>query len=332
MAPKQAQFALPYQQDTPKKNRIAGAAQFCEAKGIPYTQKELGDIFEATQNQVRKATHDSSERTKKASITKAKNHEKLSERDVDRVCQFMDTVDEASDLNWTELLDQFGFNVKPQTLKRRLQKRGYFIFKSVSFNYIDEDLAEYRVRWCEIMLKRYPTKEAWYCVRWSDETHFGWGPQSQIHVLRKRGVGNRYKPRNIKQSESKTDTKEEANAKRVHFWGAIGYNFKSNLIEYSVPSNNNGKMSQEVYINLILNVEVAQWSQDTRWVLEEDNDSGHGNQSKDNPVIAWKEAHNMEKGSTTKCSWFSNCPQSPDLALIEEGWSYPKNFVRKRPH
>ena len=80
-------------------------------------------------------------------------------------------------------------------------------------------------------------------------------------------------------------------------------------------------------------MEVVNWCKESsRWVLEEDGDSGHGNQSKDNPVIKWKEAHKLQKGSKTKNSWYTNCPQSPDLALIEEAWSYPKNFVKKRPH
>ena len=92
-------------------------------------------------------------------------------------------------------------------------------------------------------------------------------------------------------------------------------------------------MSQEVYINQILDVEVAQWcAEPKRWVLEEDNDSGHGNQSKDNLIIRWKEAHGLQKGSKTKNSWFSNCPQSLDLALIEEVWNYLKDAVRKRPY
>ena len=160
IAPKQAEFVLPYQQDTPKKNRIAGAAQVLEAKGIPYTQNELGEIFEATSKQVRNAIHTTSERTKKRSALKAKNHLKLTERDLDRVCVFIDeNEEEAKDLSWDELNQQFGFTCKWETLRKRLQQRGYGFFKSVSFKWIDEDLAEYRVRWCKIMLERYPQKE-----------------------------------------------------------------------------------------------------------------------------------------------------------------------------
>ena len=111
MAPKQSQFSLPYQLETPKKQRIVGAAQILEAKGLPYTQKELGEIFEATPRQVKWAIQSTSERTKKRSALKAKNHEKLSERDVDRICLYIDeNEDLVKDLNWQGLLDQFGFD------------------------------------------------------------------------------------------------------------------------------------------------------------------------------------------------------------------------------
>ena len=325
MAPKQSQFSLPYQLETPKKQRIVGAAQILEAKGLPYTQKELGEIFEATPRQVKWAIQSTSERTKKRSALKAKNHKKLSERDVDRICLYIDeNEDLVKDLNWQGLLDQFGFDCHWETLRRKLHERGYFIFKSVSFEWVDPDLAEYRVRWCKIMLEKYPKKEDWYQVRWSDETHFGWGPEGIKTVLRKRGGGNRYKPVFIQRLETNEDTKEERISKRVHFWGAIGYNFKSNLLEYKVSTNSNGKMSQEVYISQVLDIEVVNWCKEPkRWVLEEDGDSGHGNQSKDNPVIKWKEAHKLQKGSKTKNSWYRHLQLKVELqSLFDQSLSW----------
>ena len=119
----------------------------------------------------------------------------------------------------------------------------------------------------------------------------------------------------------------------MHFWGAIGYDFKSNLIEYSIPTNSNGKMSQVEYVNQILAPEVSKWCKESiKWCLEEDGDSGHRGQSKDNLVIQWKKANQMSQQPGALHSWYSNCPRSPDLTLIEEAWSYPKNYVKKRPH
>lgn len=49
------------------------------------------------------------------------------------------------------------------------------------------------------------------------------------------------------------------------------------MIFYDVPGNNNGKMSHEVYINSILEPVVKPWlDRGDDFVLEEDEDSGHG--------------------------------------------------------
>jgi hypothetical protein len=69
-----------------------------------------------------------------------------------------------------------------------------------------------------------------------------------------------------------------------------------------------------------------------KWSLEEDGDLGQGNQLKGNPVIKWKKDYRMSQEPQSNHSWFFNCPQSPDLALIEECSSHPKQHVKKRPH
>ena len=88
-----------------------------------------------------------------------------------------------------------------------------------------------------------------------------------------RRPGERYCPDCIQ-----TDPKQEnTDKKRVHAWGAIGYNFKSPLVFYDIPSNSNGKMTQKAYINQILEPIVKPWiNRGDDFVLEEDNDSGHG--------------------------------------------------------
>jgi hypothetical protein len=56
----------------------------------------------------------------------------------------------------------------------------------------------------------------------------------------------------------------------------VGYNFKSDIIFYKVPGNKNGKMSQRVYIDLILQPHVLpKIEKDERFVLEEDRDLGY---------------------------------------------------------
>jgi DNA-directed RNA polymerase subunit F len=40
----------------------------------------------------------------------------------------------------------------------------------------------------------------------------------------------------------------------------------------------------------------------------------------------------MSNDSSTKHTYYANCRSSPDFAIIEDTWQYPKNYVRKRPH
>jgi hypothetical protein len=112
--------------------------------------------------------------------------------------------------------------------------------------------------------------------------------------------------------------------KRQQFWAAAGHSFKSELVFYDVPSNNNGKMTQLVYLNKILRPVVLPWLQKANnFVLEEDGDSGHG-PSKNNIVRTWKEGIGLK--------YYFNCPSSPDLAPIENCWQAPKQYLAARPH
>ena len=44
-----------------------------------------------------------------------------------------------------------------------------------------------RVQYAELMLACYPHPEDWDRVRFSDEVHFGWGPQHQLQIISKPG-------------------------------------------------------------------------------------------------------------------------------------------------
>lgn len=103
---------------------------------------------------------------------------------------------------------------------------------------------------------------------------------------------------------------DEKDKKRLHVWAAVGYNFRFKLYFYYVPTNQNGKMTQQEYINVLKRPDgVAEWlAQGKDFVLEEDRDSSHDTGQKNN-VRAWKEAHGLK--------YYFNCAESPDLAPIE---------------
>ena len=66
----------------------------------------------------------------------------------------------------------------------------------------------------------------------------------------------------------------------------MGWNFKSDLIFYTVPMNENGKMSGRVYVDAILESVIKKWLENGEdFVLKEDEDSGHNHTKGKNP--AW---------------------------------------------
>lgn len=91
----------------------------------------------------------------------------------------------------------------------------------------------------EKALEERPNKEDWRDIRFSDEWHAMCGQSRQVHVIRR--PGERYCPACIQ--EEQIPARKDDSRFTAHFWGAIGYNFKSELIQYDVPSNDNGKMT-----------------------------------------------------------------------------------------
>ncbi len=177
------------------------------------------------------------------------------------------------------------------------------------------------------MKNRYPEKDDWKHIRFSDECHFGWGQQGKLRIIRK--PGERYCQDCIQEADPKGDPNQK-DEKRLHVWAAIGWEFKSDLVYYEVPGNQNGKMSHQVYRGSILEPMIKPWIQNVRtgrvdpFVLEEDGDSGHGGGSKTNIVRQWKDTNGL-------ISYF-NCSNSPDLAPIENCWQPSKQMLRKVPH
>lgn len=143
-----------------------------------------------------------------------------------------------------------------ETAKRTLEAApSYHNCVACLKGWLNERMMSKRVEYTEIMLARYPLKEHWKRVRFSDKVHFGFGPHGQLCIIRKSGV--RYRQDCIQHR----DKPVEKDGKRVHAWTAIGRNFKSDIHFYSVPSNTNGKITIHVYVNQILKPVISPWIQ-----------------------------------------------------------------------
>ncbi|KAF1835735.1 hypothetical protein BDW02DRAFT_567775 [Decorospora gaudefroyi] len=187
--------------------------------------------------------------------------------------------------------------------------------------WVSQRCAKERVHYSETMLSLKPNKEDWRDVRFSDELHCRVGPQRKLRIIRK--PGERYCGDCIQDQLNRDDEREWETS---HIWAAVGYEFKSDLIFYKNAGNKNGKLSLKVYRDQILKPVVKQWLGPTKalFILEEDNDSGHGGGSQTNIVATWKRQNNLD--------YFFNCANSPNLAPIENCWQPMKQQLKKYPH
>ncbi|KAF1814001.1 hypothetical protein P152DRAFT_301152 [Eremomyces bilateralis CBS 781.70] len=174
-------------------------------------------------------------------------------------------------MSWEALGYEAGLDVSGRTIERAMGTKDYHRCVACNKTWISQNLAKKRVDWATLMKARYPTKYTWRKVRFSDESHAGHGPQGKLIIIRRKG--ERYCPKCVQRER---DVKEDAK-KKVHVWGAAGYDFKSDLTTYDVPSNTTGKMSQSVYIDSILDPIIKPWIQNGHdFIIEEDQVSGHG--------------------------------------------------------
>ena len=169
-------------------------------------------------------------------------------------------------LTWEQVATEVGAAVSRKTMWNTL-KAALDYHKCLAYlkGWLDDKMMAKRVEYAEIMLSRYPLKEQWKRVRFSDELHSGFGPQGQLHIIRKPGV--RYRQDCVQYG----DKPAEKDEKRVYAWAAIWWNFKSDIHFYTVPSNHNGKMTMDVCINQILKpVVLPRIKRGDNFVLEED--------------------------------------------------------------
>ncbi|KAF1939052.1 hypothetical protein EJ02DRAFT_382546 [Clathrospora elynae] len=314
--------------DTPRKARIKGAADFMNHKGLPYFHTELfrfngvsktrGWAILSQDNELFDRQHHNNE-----GVSKQRGRPSvLSPKDLERCDRFLQDFGwSARSLTWAQLAEELDLDVSGQTLRIHMGSMHYHKCIACSKGWVSGNLASKRKDWAKVMLERYPECSQWRRVRFSDEVHWSVGPEGKVRIIRK--PGERYCADCIQHTLNRDD--EKAN-QRQHSWAAVGYDFKSDL-NFHTTKSCNGKMSLQVYRDQILEPIVKPWLQrGDDFVLEEDNDSGHGGGAtkKRNIVKIWKEQNKLEH--------YFNCAQSPDLAPIENCWRPPKQFMSRFPH
>lgn len=311
--------------NTPTKAKVQGAYQFMRNHDIPFQPRDIFKEFGVSDRQGYAIIQSETSRRRHSTdtIETRGRWSKLSGPQVseaDHILQDGELELEGKRLTWEQLAIEIGADVVGRTMHSTLQAAlNYHKCLACVKGWLAEPSMERRVKYASTMYEKYPKPEDWHRVRFSDEVHFGYGPEGQLHIIRQ--PGTRYRSDCIQHKDSPA----EKDRKRKHAWAAVGFNFKSDIYFYDVPGNSNGKMTHQLYINSILEPAVKPWlERNDDFVLEEDGDSGHGTGKTRNAVKKWKEEHKLEH--------FFNCASSPDLSPIENCWLPVKQAVRKQPH
>ena len=313
--------------ETPKKAKIKGAAEFMDAKGITYLHSDLFRFYGVNKQQGWAILSDKSDESSRRHYNRQTSPEKrgrkalLSPSQVRQADRFLQDVGwDARVLTWPQLAQELDFGVSGRTLQRALGSLEYSKCIACTKGWVSQRCAKIRVKHAETLLALKPEPQDWHDVRFSDEVHCRVGPQGKLRIVRK--PGERYCGDCIQEQLNRD---EEKDWETSHIWGAVGYNFKSNLTFYKVAGNRNSKLSLSAYRDQILEPVVKKWLQtDPLFILEEDNDSGHGGGSQVNLVARWKRDNQLD--------YYFNSPNSPDLSPIENCWQVMKQHLKKFPH
>ena len=202
--------------DTPKRAKIQGVAEFYRIRGTPINNHEIFQAFGVKASQGYKTLkgdtrtrhnqqHANEIRGRKNKITGAQV------REAEAILQEEALKIEGKRYTWAQLATEFGADVHGDTMRATMRAAlNYHKCLACVKGWLDEHMAKRRVAYAHNMLQRYPLEQDWHRVRFSDEVHFGYGPEGQIWIIRQPGTRYRQRlyttPRSTIRKGSKTIT------------------------------------------------------------------------------------------------------------------------------
>ena len=198
---------------TPIKAKIKGAIEFCENMGILYHKTDVFKTFDVKSRQGYEMLSSSSRRHhNRPDEEEARGHHNIiSEEKIHEMKKVLENEGiEAKALSWKQLGMEVDLDVSERTIQRAMGTKDYHKCIACSKGWISPHSAEKRLDYAKQMLDQYSDPENWKSIRFSDEVHFGWGPQNKLHIIRKPEM--RYCPDHI-QERPQPKTKDE---KRFH--------------------------------------------------------------------------------------------------------------------
>lgn len=142
-------------------------------------------------------------------------------------------------LTWEQLGYEASLDVRGDTIQFWMGTMEYHKCIACKKGWCNGKTKKWRKEHAEYWLPRYPTPEDWRHIRFSDECHYGYGPQGKLRIIRK--SGQRYCQDCIQEGDPKQEKVKDSDKRRLHTWAAAGYDFKSDLVYYDC-GNKNGSM------------------------------------------------------------------------------------------
>ncbi|KAK5731804.1 hypothetical protein LTR17_011016 [Elasticomyces elasticus] len=319
---------MPYHLDTPRKNRLLGAKDFFDFLRKKEDENGLVNTRLLRSGTTVIATCFREQRGSVASLFSRKVRERRSyEKDPrggfrgDDVLRLgeeqLDDAEKVIEENGYDGHDIDEGTLRHEaTLRKKLREREIGRYLAVTRDAISDDTAKLRLDFTKDLLRRFPTKYDWRGVLFSDELHFGYGKEENRHyIYRRRGKREdreyiRYldppeKKRKAPKKDAPDGPRNDEETKEAHYFAVVGYGYKPDLYEYTVPSNKTGKMSGKVYVELLRKCLKPLLDDGEDFTLEEDRDGAY----KSKEAVEYKK----EIGPKT----YLNGTASPDLSVIE---------------
>ncbi|KAK3174689.1 hypothetical protein OEA41_001935 [Lepraria neglecta] len=190
--------------DTPQKEKVQGAHEYCVAKGFPHNVSDVSNFFGVKDrfgyDLIQPGALSRTKAHQEGNKTQGRK-QKLSGADVretDHLLEESRVGIEAKGMSWDAVAWTLDRDVSGQTLRQTIgQCLQYGKYKAVIKEWAPEPLNKKRKKWSKDMYAKYPKPEDWYRVRFSDEMHCGYGPKGHLWIIRKQGNQMRYRHDNI---------------------------------------------------------------------------------------------------------------------------------------
>ncbi|KAI1190099.1 hypothetical protein F5B17DRAFT_131464 [Nemania serpens] len=311
--------------EDPKRAELLAIKKFRDAQKLPISNEDLFKHVGVSRTVGYRIFKDPSRRFHRDPLAEETRGRPsaLTDAQVDQLVAFLKAEGyEGRTFPWASLCDAAGLEFptrsKPpagHTIRNHLNRRGWKKCVACAKLWVDCDTPAFREAFAREALAIHGRR-----IRYSDEIHFKFGPEGKVLLVRQ--PGERY-------NTCCTHYRQRPNEDRqicLSAWAAIGWNFKSQLIWYSVDNNNNNNnraITLQAYRDQILETVVKKWIDEGHdFILEENGTSGHGGNSDSNIVRQWKQENGL--------NYFFNCPGASDLAPIENAWRAPRGQVRRQ--